>query len=125
DRRPDIVVNLQGDAVLTPPWIVSSVVAAMRAAPDIAMATAAVPMNRTTYDRFKDAKAAGQVGGTTVVTSLDGYAMYFSKALIPALRFSEEPLPVKQHIGLYGYRFDTLERFVTLQPTPLEKAEGL
>jgi 3-deoxy-manno-octulosonate cytidylyltransferase (CMP-KDO synthetase) len=125
DQRPDVVINFQGDAVLTPPWIIGSVANAMRANHDILMATPAVRMDRLTYDRFRKAKAAGEVGGTTVVTRRDGYAMYFSKALIPALRFPVDPLPVKQHIGLYAYRFETLEALIALQPSPLEEAEGL
>jgi 3-deoxy-manno-octulosonate cytidylyltransferase (CMP-KDO synthetase) len=51
--------------------------------------------------------------------------LYFSKALIPAVRHSRDPLPVLQHIGLYAYRFPTLERLVNLPPTPLEEVEGL
>src|SRR5262245_64372 len=82
-QRPDVVINLQGDAILTPPWIIGAVANAMRADHEIVMATPAVRMDRPTYDRFRQAKAAGEVGGTTVVTRRDGYAMYFSKAIIP------------------------------------------
>jgi 3-deoxy-manno-octulosonate cytidylyltransferase (CMP-KDO synthetase) len=122
---PDVVINLQGDAVLTPPWIVSAMAAAMRGDAELTMATPATRMDRATYERFRAAKLAGEVGGTTVVARVDGYAMYFSKALIPGLRNLHGQLPVRQHIGLYAYRLETLKRLVALAPTPLEEVEGL
>jgi 3-deoxy-manno-octulosonate cytidylyltransferase (CMP-KDO synthetase) len=124
-ERPEVLINLQGDAILTPPWIVSAVAAAMRRDPKLAMATPCTRMARDTYDRFLAAKRSGEVGGTTVVVRQDGYAMYFSKALIPAVRNMCDPLPVMQHIGLYAYRFDVLARLVALPPTPMESVEGL
>lgn len=124
-EKPDVVINLQGDAILTPPWIVGAVARTMRENPSLAMATPATRMDPATYERFKAAKAAGDVGGTTVVSRLDGYAMYFSKQLIPFLRNAKTPLPVMQHVGLYAYRFDTLAKLVSLPPSPLEEVEGL
>jgi 3-deoxy-manno-octulosonate cytidylyltransferase (CMP-KDO synthetase) len=124
-ERPDALVNLQGDAILTPPWVVGAVASAMRADEKLAMVTPAMRMDRLTYERFRESKARGDVGGTTVVTRSDGYAMYFSKALIPAIRNLRDPLPVKQHVGLYGYRFEVLEQLVSLPPSLLEEVEGL
>jgi 3-deoxy-manno-octulosonate cytidylyltransferase (CMP-KDO synthetase) len=124
-ERPDAVINLQGDAILTPPWIVSAVAEALRSDEKLAMVTPATQMSRATYERFRASKARGDVGGTTVVTRSDGYAMYFSKALIPAIRNPRDPLPVKQHVGLYGYRLDILERLVGLPASLLEEVEGL
>jgi 3-deoxy-manno-octulosonate cytidylyltransferase (CMP-KDO synthetase) len=124
-EKPDVIINLQGDAILTPPWIVGAVATTMRENPGLAMATPATRMDPATYERFKAAKAAGDVGGTTVVSRLDGYAMYFSKQLIPFLRNPATPLPVMQHVGLYAYRFDTLAKLVALPPSPLEEVEGL
>jgi 3-deoxy-manno-octulosonate cytidylyltransferase (CMP-KDO synthetase) len=125
EERPDVVINLQGDAILTPPWIVGAVAGAMRADASLAMVTPATRMTRATYERFRESKARGDVGGTTVVTRPDGYAMYFSKGLIPAIRNPQDPLPVKQHVGLYGYRLDILDRLISLPPSLLEEVEGL
>ena len=58
-ETPDVVINLQGDAILTPPWIVGAVAKTMRENPDLAMATPASRMDQATYERFKTAKAAG------------------------------------------------------------------
>lgn len=124
-QAPDIVINLQGDAVLTPPWIIEAVAGAMRADPDLAMATPARRMDPATYARLREAKGRGEVGGTSVVMRPDGFALYFSKALIPAVRHLSEPLPVWQHIGLYAYRTASLARLVALPPSPLEETEGL
>jgi 3-deoxy-manno-octulosonate cytidylyltransferase (CMP-KDO synthetase) len=124
-EKPDVIINLQGDAILTPPWIVGAVAKAMRDDPSLDMATPATRMDKATYERFKQAKSEGDVGGTTVVTRLDGYAMYFSKALIPFLRNAGENMPVMQHVGLYAYRFETLAHLVALPPSPLEEIEGL
>lgn len=120
----DFVINLQGDAVLTPPWVVSAVAAA---ADDSAveMATPATLMTSESYGRLRDAKAGGEVGGTTVVFDIAGFALYFSKSVIPFVRSGSSRLPVWRHIGLYGYRPSTLRRLVRLPQGPLEKVEQL
>ena len=45
--------------------------------------------------------------------------------MLPYVRDPEGGAPTFRHIGLYGYRFDALERFVALPASPLEKTEGL
>jgi len=121
----DIVVNVQGDAVLTPPWVIGAVAGAMRDDPALAMATPAVRMNKDTEDKFRATKAKGDVGGTTVVFDKAMNALYFSKSVLPFQRHPEAGTPVWQHIGLYGYRMETLRQIVALEPSPLERAESL
>lgn len=121
----DFIVNLQGDAVLTPPWVVAALRAAAEADGALRMATPAVRMTRAAYDRLVAAKAAGEVGGTTVAFDSEGRALYFSKSIIPFVRVPDDPLPVWRHIGLYGYRPDVLRRLVQLPQGPLERAEQL
>jgi 3-deoxy-manno-octulosonate cytidylyltransferase (CMP-KDO synthetase) len=59
-----------------------------------------------------------------VVTDLAGWALYFSRSLIPFPRgVSSEP--VKKHVGIYAYRADVLRRFTTWPMTPLEETESL
>jgi 3-deoxy-manno-octulosonate cytidylyltransferase (CMP-KDO synthetase) len=61
----------------------------------------------------------------------DGQALWFSKAILPAIREEQAlrdagPLsPVYRHLGLYAYRLDALERFEATPPTPYEQLEGL
>jgi len=123
--RPDFVVNLQGDAVLTPPWVIRALISVAEADPSLQMVTPATRMTPDSYERLKAAKAAGEVGGTTVTFDRGGQALYFSKSIIPFVRAGARDLPVFRHIGLYGYRPDTLRRLVLLEPGPLERAEQL
>lgn len=123
----DVVVNLQGDAPLTPAWIIPDLVAALTAAPHAAMATAALRTSATTYAHLAGDAAQGRVGGTTVVTAQDGRALYFSKRILP---FIPETAPnphemVRLHLGLYAYRPDALRWYAAAPPSPLEALEGL
>jgi len=60
-----------------------------------------------------------------VVLDKDGYAMYFSRSPIPALRDSDE-LPLSYlHVGLYAYRCGYLKTYSDLHTTLLEKTEQL
>jgi 3-deoxy-manno-octulosonate cytidylyltransferase (CMP-KDO synthetase) len=120
----DVIVNLQGDAPLTPPWVIDAAAAAMAGDPALALATPAVALTEDAYAKLASAKAAGEVGGTTVVFDKAMNALYFSKAVIP-FRREDAGVPVHKHIGLYAYRFSTLERLVALEPTPLERTESL
>src|SRR5690606_33763656 len=93
--------------------------------PDAPIVTPAVRLSRPAFDALRAQKARGEVGGTTVVCRRDGYALYFSKSVIPFVREPIESLPVFRHVGLYAYRVDTLERLLQLEPAPLERCEQL
>ena len=123
---PDVVVNLQGDAPLTPPWFVRDVVDALRARPDVDCATPVLATDAEAYGRFREDRLAGRVGATTAVFRHDGTALYFSKELLPFLPdpTMERP-PVFHHVGLYAYRPDALARYLGWAEGPLEKLEGL
>lgn len=120
DTAAEIVVNLQGDAPLTPPWFVTALIAALRADPEIAVAT---PVLRCTDEVAADLRAdraAGRVGGTTAVFGADGRALYFSKEVLPF-----GGAPVFHHVGVYGYRAAALLAYPGWEATPLERSEGL
>lgn len=124
--RPEIVVNLQGDAPLTPPWFLAELIAALRARPDIGMATPVLPTDAEAYARFREDRAAGRVGATTAVFRPDGTALYFSKELLPYLPDPEVPEPpVFHHVGVYAYRPEALERYAAWPAGALETLEGL
>jgi 3-deoxy-manno-octulosonate cytidylyltransferase (CMP-KDO synthetase) len=59
-----------------------------------------------------------------VVLDREGYALYFSRAGIPYPRQEEGAAPLR-HLGLYGYRRETLLRLAELPPSPLERRESL
>lgn len=121
----DVIVNLQGDAPLTPPWVIEAAASAMAKDPSLPMATPATALAPAAYAKMVEAKAKGEVGGTTVVFDRNMNALYFSKAVIPFQRERDANTPVYKHIGLYAYRFSALSRLVALDPTPLELAESL
>ena len=128
---PDIVVNLQGDAVLTPPFVIESLVAAflLDKKTEYGVATPCVQLTKKQYMQMLENKKSGIASGTLVTFDKFGKALYFSRSLIPLLRddqTSEHNLvPVFRHIGLYAYRLAVLKQYVQMSPTPLELAEGL
>lgn len=123
---PDMVVNLQGDAPLTPAAMVAAVVELLAARPDLAMATAVVPATAAVLAHLQADAAAGRVGGTTAVCTADGRALYFSKSIIPHVTPGSAPVqPVLLHVGLYAYRPKALAAYVAAGPCALEQQEGL
>ena len=125
---PEIVVNLQGDAPLTPAWFVEDLVAGLRADPDADVATPVLRCTgRMRADLIAD-RQAGRVGGTTAVFGHDRQALYFSKEVIPfaAGDFGDDdPSPVFHHVGVYAYRPTALAEYATWDEGPLERLEGL
>jgi 3-deoxy-manno-octulosonate cytidylyltransferase (CMP-KDO synthetase) len=125
---PEIVVNLQGDAPLTPAWFVEDLVAGLRADPRAQVAT---PVLRCTGAMRADLIAdrhAGRVGGTTAVFGHDGRALYFSKEVIPFVPGDvppDAPSPVFHHVGVYAYRPEALADYPTWPEGTLESLEGL
>jgi 3-deoxy-manno-octulosonate cytidylyltransferase (CMP-KDO synthetase) len=111
-RNAAYIVNVQGDEPLIEPGLINSLVQNMRRDPECEMITAAHP-----FDDPEDAKSRHQV---KVVLDLQGYALYFSRAPIA---FGSNHL--LRHQGIYGFRRETLLRFVKWKPSPLERAEGL
>ncbi|MCA0998583.1 3-deoxy-manno-octulosonate cytidylyltransferase [Alloyangia pacifica] len=124
DEAPDIVINLQGDAPLTPPWFIEALIEAMQN-PAVEMATPVLKTDRETLANFVSDRHAGRVGGTTAVMRSDGTALYFSKEVLPYVGNLETPPEVWHHVGVYGYRPDALARYATWPEGPLERAEGL
>jgi 3-deoxy-manno-octulosonate cytidylyltransferase (CMP-KDO synthetase) len=126
-HAPDLVVNFQGDALLTPPGFVEALIERMRS-DDADVATPAMRLRSEEVRGLQAEEAAGRVGGTTVVTDNRGRALYFSKRLIPHLpaRALETPLsPVRLHVGVYAYRPVALETYAQTPPSELELLEGL
>ena len=118
----DAVVNIQGDEPLIDPAVIDAVAGALA---QNEMATAATPVkNPAEYDNPNVVK---------VVVNAAGRALYFSRRTIPYLReaasgsVSEQlaAFPFLKHLGIYGYRCETLLRLVKFPVSPLEAAEKL
>ena len=118
----DCVVNLQGDAPLTPPWYVSELVAAMASGRG-PVATPVLVSDAGHAAALRADRAAGRVGGTTAVTARDGAALYFSKEVLPF--DGPGAPPVLHHVGVYAYTPAALRAYAAMAPGPLEMAEGL
>jgi len=118
----EAVVNVQGDEPLIEPAVIDAVAGALA---DSEMTTAATPVNN--ISDYSDPNAV------KVVVSAANRALYFSRRTIPFVRDSAEESPEAQlaafpflkHLGIYGYRGDTLRRLVAFAPSPLEQAERL
>lgn len=124
----DIVVNLQGDAPLTPPWFVEEIVSGLRNAPAYQVATPVLRCDPATYGNFVEDRRNGRVGGTTAVFGTGGRALYFSKEVVPYIPRPPGPdelVPVFHHVGVYAYRAAALDAYLGFEEGALEKLEGL
>ncbi len=124
----DIIVNLQGDAPLTPHWFVEDLVKGLRADPQSEVATPVLRCEGRALNGFLEDRAAGRVGGTTAVFGAGGRALYFSKEVIPYTGQSyadAAPTPVFHHVGVYAYRPGALADYAGWDMGPLEALEGL
>lgn len=112
----DIIVNVQGDEPMIPPEIIDRLAEAFEGDDDLSMATMKVLMNE---DEYNDPSAV------KVVTDQHGYALYFSRSLMPYPRNKPADYKVYKHVGIYAYRRSFLLKYAALAPTPLERAESL
>lgn len=131
-ERPDFIINLQGDNPLCPPWVIQELIDAWKStAGDVF--TPCIHLDWAEYDRLVEAKQTTPYSGTTVLVDKDGYALAFSKNIIPAIRKPEkaragmEKSPVRRHVGLYAYTQHALETYFQLPESPYEvgSVEGL
>jgi 3-deoxy-manno-octulosonate cytidylyltransferase (CMP-KDO synthetase) len=124
----DLVINFQGDALLTPPAFVEALIARMAEDEDAPVATPALRLRSDEVRALQAEEAAGRVGGTSVVSDAKGRALYFSKRLIPHLpqgALDGELSPVRLHVGVYAYRPAALDLYARTAPSELELLEGL
>jgi len=129
--QPDIILNLQGDAPLTPISAIEAVIREFTVNPEAEVVTPVQRLSWNELDKLRRNKQTTPFSGTTAVINHKGRALWFSKNIMPAIRKEDkfrhggELSPVHQHIGLYGYKFDVLKRFVNLQEGTYEALEGL
>jgi 3-deoxy-manno-octulosonate cytidylyltransferase (CMP-KDO synthetase) len=124
----EVVVNLQGDAPLTPAWFIEDLVAGLRANPAAEIATPVLRCDGRALNSLLADRRAGRVGGTTAVFGAGGRGLYFSKEVIPytgKTYADEEATPVFHHVGVYAYRPAALAAYPGWPAGPLEMLEGL
>lgn len=117
----DVVVNVQGDE----PFIQRSQIDTLCRCfddDDTQIATLGKP--------FDSMEAVDNPNSPKIVTDLRGYALYFSRSVIPYVRGAEHDAwmghyPYLKHLGIYAYRREVLEAVTRLPQSPLELAESL
>jgi len=130
-NKPDFILNMQGDAALTPPDFLRALLQAYVAAP-CDVITPVTQLSFTELDSLRQNKLTTPFSGTTATfDSQTGRAFWFSKSIIPALR-QEKSLreqggksPVFRHIGLYGFSYEALQQFAKLPEGHYERLDGV
>ena len=117
----DVIINVQGDE----PFIQRSQLQTVMGLFDDARTQIA-----TLGKPFDSIEAAENPNSPKIVTDCEGYALYFSRSLIPYVRGKERQqwlsaFPFLKHIGLYAYRREVLASITRLPQSPLELAESL
>ncbi len=112
----DVIVNVQGDEPMIPPEIIDRLAKAFADEKDLKMATMKVLMDEEDYDNPAAVK---------VVTDHNGYALYFSRSLIPYPRNKSDEYKVYKHVGIYAYSRDFILQYAAWETTALEQAESL
>ena len=112
----DVIVNVQGDEPLIDPDLIDNLAKLFDTDANLQMATVKT--------EIKDEEEQKNPNNVKVITDKDGYALYFSRSLIPYPRKSGIS-KVYKHIGIYAYRRDFLLKYAKMQSTPLEETESL
>lgn len=111
-----VVVNIQGDQPFIDPVMIGEVVQPLLDDTSLGMCTL--------MHRISSPEDLQDPGVVKVVVDRAGFALYFSRSLIPYPR-DGDPQDVYEHVGLYAYRREFLVKIAALPPTPLEKMEAL
>lgn len=117
----DIIINIQGDE----PFIQQSQIETLMHLfddPNTQIGTLGKP--------FESIEAAMNPNSPKIVTDLRGFALYFSRSVIPFVRGQQQSdwlqhFPYLKHLGLYAYRREVLRQVTQLSQSPLELAESL
>lgn len=118
NKKYDIVVNIQGDEPLIEPEIIDGIVKALQYSPDAVFSTAVTSL------KPEDAFDPNRV---KCVVDNRGYAIYFSRGLIPYNKSGKvnPNFPYLLHLGIQSYDANFLKTYPELPPTPLQLEEDL
>ena len=117
----DVIINIQGDE----PFVQRSQIKTL-----MQLFENTGTQIGTLGKRFESIEATLNPNSPKIVTDLQGFALYFSRSVIPFVRGQEqtvwlEKYPFLKHLGLYAYRREVLREVTQLPQSPLEKAESL
>lgn len=119
--QADVIVNVQGDEPFIQPSQIETVCKCFDN-PSTQIATLG--------KKFTSMQAVENSNSPKIVTDIHGFALYFSRSIIPFVRGREKEVwldsfPFLKHIGMYAYRRDVLKAVTLLPRSPLEIAESL
>lgn len=117
--KPEVVINVQGDEPFIRPEQILQLAACFNNS-ETQIATLVKTIH--TNDELTNTNVV------KAVVDLSGRALYFSRSAIPFHRDTHEKVPQHKylkHIGVYGFRFDVLQRLTQLDQSPLERMESL
>ncbi len=117
----DVIINIQGDE----PFIQQSQIKTLMQLFDNIDTQIG-----TLGKRFENITAVENPNSPKIVTDKNGFALYFSRSIIPYVRGKEKTewlqnFPYLKHLGLYAYRREVLREITKLPQSPLEIAESL
>lgn len=115
-RDFDVIINVQGDEPLIEKDMINALITPFLKEPELKMATL-----KHKIDEIEEIENPNNV---KVITTIDDYAIYFSRSPIPFPREYDIKNYFK-HVGIYGYRRDFVIKYSQMDPTSLEISESL
>lgn len=117
----DVIINIQGDE----PFVDASQLKTLQSLFDHEETQIG-----TLGKRFETMEATLNPNSPKIVTDQQGFALYFSRSVVPFVRGVEQAewlthYPYLKHLGLYAYRRQVLREITQLPQSPLEQAESL
>ncbi len=117
----DVIINIQGDEPFIQPGQIKTLIKLFEDT-DTQIGTLG--------KRFENIDAIRNPNSPKIVTDLRGFALYFSRSVIPFVRGIDsdkwhDHYPYLKHLGLYAYRREVLHEITQLPQSPLEIAESL
>jgi 3-deoxy-manno-octulosonate cytidylyltransferase (CMP-KDO synthetase) len=117
----DVIINVQGDEPFIHPSQIKTLMALFDA-PETQIGTLGKP--------FDNIEAVSNPNSPKIVTDNRGFALYFSRSIIPYIRGKQQDewfgeYPFLKHLGIYAYRREVLKEVTQLPQSSLEKAESL
>jgi len=117
----DVIINVQGDEPFIQPSQIETLMSLFEA-PETQIGTLGKP--------FESMEAVESPNSPKIVIDRRGFALYFSRSVIPFIRGKERAdwfgrYPFLKHLGIYAYRREVLREVTQLPQGELEKAESL
>ena len=116
-----VIINVQGDEPFIQPSQIETLMHLFDA-PETQIGTLGKP--------FESLEAVDNPNSPKIVTDTRGFALYFSRSVIPFIRGVDRQdwfgrYPFLKHLGIYAYRREVLRQVTALPQSSLEQAESL